>query len=163
VRFEQLHEFARKSVSTEEKQVAYRAMAGVSDPELAQKALALALDADAMPASTVARQLLPSALRGEQRELAWAFVKTHLDELLARLPSFDATKFYGRIADPFSDPAQADEIERLAAARADSAGSSEIAKTVGAIRFRAELKARVLPHIDEWILERNAQARPPAS
>ena len=86
----------------------------------------------------------------------------HLDEILERLPSFDRNKIFGRLADPLSDAGQADEIAKIAATRPQSAGSSEIAKTVEAIRLRAELKARELLRIDEWILQRNAKNRPPA-
>ncbi|MBV9659059.1 MAG: M1 family metallopeptidase [Verrucomicrobia bacterium] len=159
-RFDQLHDLGRRAMRTEDKQLAYRALEGANDPELCKKALALALEPDELPAPAVARQLLPAAFHGEHPDLAWEFVRAHLDALLSRLPSFEINKFFGRILDQSSDAAQADDLEKIAATHPEAAGSKDFAKTVEAIRQRAELKAREVSNIDAWILQRNARNRP---
>ncbi len=150
-RFDQLLAFARGTVRSEEKQLAYRALAGASDAALARRALALALDPEEMSATVMARHLLPSAFKGEHPGIAWEFVKENLDRMLARLPSFEINRFFGRFVEPLSEVALADDLEKILAARPESAGSKAVAKTIEAIRFRAGLKARELPPLDAWV------------
>jgi aminopeptidase N len=147
--WDQLHDLAQRADSFEQKRLFYSALASAHDPKLAERTLALSL-ADELIAPDAARLVQRVAGEAEQPELAWNFARQHLDTLLAKVSALSANGYVPRIFEAFDDPARADELEAFAAKNLPASAKVATAKAADNIRFRAELKARVLPQIDAW-------------
>jgi aminopeptidase N len=144
-----LHELARNADSFELKRVLYYAMAAARDTELAKKALALALTDELVPVEA-ARLVHRVAQADEHPDLAWAFAKEHADALHAKVSSLRVNEYIPDLFQVFHDPARAEELEKYAHAKLSSASARNVAEAVDEIRFKAELKAKILPEIAKW-------------
>jgi hypothetical protein len=148
--YDALLALARRSISTEERVRFYSAAASARDPALARETLAVAL-ADELPNVIRAGIINSVAMAGEQPELAWAFVKENFAALAGRQgPSF-RDSFVANLMLAFSDASYADELARFAPVQATPAGRIMAARAQEAILIEAELKARVLPAIEDWL------------
>ncbi|PZR74197.1 MAG: aminopeptidase [Chthoniobacterales bacterium] len=145
-----LHHLGLKTKSIEEKGNFYHAMAMALDPELARKTLALSVG-DELPASRATRLVGEVANAAEQPELAWEFAQAHQKELDAKLDALGRVRFASNVMRGFSEEARAAELEAFAQKNAPSGIGSEVRKAAEEIRFRADLKRRVLPEIQQWI------------
>jgi aminopeptidase N len=144
-----LHELARKADSFELKRTLYSAMAATRDPELAKKTLALALTDELVP--TEAARLVQRVARADEHpQLAWAFAKEHLDALHAKLSSLNINEYIPDLFQVFHDAGRAEELEKFARAKLPRETATNVAEAVDEIRFKAELKARILPEIAKW-------------
>ncbi len=156
--YDRLHQLALKAPGTEERQLYYRSMAGALDPELATLTLAISLTDETVPQETV--NLVPQvAQSAEQQELAWAFAKRHIKELLAELESFRVNGYVPGIMSAFTDNAHADELESFVKDNVGEGGLAKARETAEGIRFNAEFKERELPGIDEWVLAHGGGVR----
>jgi aminopeptidase N len=132
----------------------YTAAASARDPELAKETLELTLTDELTP-SMVGSIISAVAGAGEQPELAWAFVQKNFATLAARQgPSF-RNNFVANLMTNFSDAARAEELVGFAPTQATSGGRIVVARAQETILTNAELKARVLPAIGEWVKRRN--------
>jgi hypothetical protein len=93
------------------------------------------------------------ALRGEQGELAWEFVQKNFDALAKRQGSSFGDAFAPDFMTNFSDDAHADALKRFAPAQATSGGRVMTARALESIAISADLKARALPAMEQWIAE----------
>ena len=156
-----LHELARKADSFELKRTLYTAMAATRDPVLAKKTLALALTNELVP--TEAARLVHRVARADEHpDVAWTFAREHLDALHAKLSSLNINEYIPDLFQVFHDPARADELEKFARAKLPRETATNVAEAVDEIRFKAELKARIMPEISKWTAAHLPPAPPAA-
>jgi aminopeptidase N len=144
-----LHELAREADSFELKRTLYYAMTATRDAALAQQTLALALTDELVPAEA-ARLVQRVASADEHPDLAWAFAKEHADALHAKLSSLHINDYIPDLFQVFHDPARAEELEKYARTKLPPDTAKNVAEAVDEIRFKAELKAKILPAIAKW-------------
>jgi hypothetical protein len=154
--YDTLLALARKTTNTDERVRYYSAAASARDPELARATLAIALT-DEVPASLVGSLITQVASQGEQRELAWSFVKENLAALAVRQgPAFQNT-FPANLMTNFTDAAHAAELAGFAPAHATSGGRIVAARSYERIMTDADFSAQQLPAVDEWLRRRMAR------
>jgi aminopeptidase N len=156
--WEKLHELGKAEVSTEQKRALYGALASARSPELARKTLAISLTDELVPRQAT-RLVHAVGSSGEQPELALEFAQANLDALLAKVGSLDANSYVPGLFRPFADAARADELEAFASAKLPPEAQPQVARAADEIRFKAALKARLVPEIDAWC---RARTTPPA-
>ncbi len=88
---------------------------------------------------------------GEHPELAWDFARQHLQELLAKVDSFDRNNYVPSILSSISDNARAGELEDYVANHVSEDALVKAREAGEEIRFKAMLKQRELPIIDRWV------------
>jgi aminopeptidase N len=152
-----LHQLGMATKSIEEKGILYHAMAMALAPELAKKTLPISLG-DELPASRVIGLVSEVSTEGEQPALGWEFVQAHRQQLDPKLGSLGKIRFAPAVMSGFSDAARAGELEAYAQKNYPTAAKSPTAKAAEEIRFKADLKARILPEIGQW-MARNSGAR----
>jgi aminopeptidase N len=151
--YDALLALARKSTNTNERVRYYSAAASARDPALARETLALALT-DELPSTLRSSVINAVASAGDQPELAWEFVQKNFAVLAAKQgPSF-RDYFVSNFMTNFSDADRAAELASFAPVHATSGGKIVAARAQEAILTEAELKARVLPAIDDWVKRR---------
>jgi aminopeptidase N len=154
--YDTLLALARKTTNTDERVRYYSAAAGARDPELAKETLAIALT-DEVPTSLVGSLIAQVASQGEQRELAWSFVKENLAALAVRQgPAFQNT-FPANLMTNFTDAAHAAELASFAPAQATSGSRIVTARAYERIMTDADFSAAQLPAVNEWLKQRMAR------
>ena len=154
--YDALIALARATTNTTERVRYYSAAASARDPALADATLALTLT-DELPTSLVGSAINTVAASGEQADLAWAFVQKNFAALAARQgPSF-SNNFVSNFMTNFSDTARAQELASFAPVHATSGSRIVAARAQEAIMIGADVKARVLPAIDDWIKRRGGR------
>jgi aminopeptidase N len=148
-----LHELGLKTTSIEEKQNCYDALAGVFDPKLAQKALAISLT-DELPTSR-AIAIVPKVARdGGHADIAWQFAKANMKALLKKTDALGANSYAPGLFTFFSDKARAEELKAYAKANLPADSAKDAAKAVDEVEFRAEFKQRLTKQFGDWIDKR---------
>ncbi len=148
--WEKLHKLGLKTNSTEEKQYLYEALASTIEPRLIQRSIALALT-DELSTSRAAALVPLAARRGEHPQLVWEFAQAHMKELLAKQDSLGVNDFAAGLFTFFSDPKDAEALERYAKTNLPKSSARSVAMAVDEIGFRAELKERLVPQLNTWI------------
>ena len=151
--FEQFHQLARQSRSTEEKQQLYGAMQGALDSKLAEENLKIALSDELSP-EVAAFSLFGVAGSGEHAELTWKFAQQHMKELTSKLSSFARVAYVPGLLRMFAEAARAAELEAYSKRHLPAEDQPEVAKAAEEIRLKAALKQRELPKIDQWASRR---------
>ncbi len=154
--YEQLHELARNAKGTEERQLYYSAMADALDTELATATLTLSLTNETVPQEAT-ELVIQVGANGEHKELAWEFVKQHKTELLAKVDSSERNNYVPSVLSSFSDTSRADELEAYVKKNVSEDAMIKAREGAEAIRFKAALKQRELPVIDQWIAAQPAR------
>jgi len=153
--WEKLHRLGLKTTSTEEKQNYYEALASAIDPRLASRTMPIALT-DELPTSR-AGYLLPFLARyGEHPDVVWEYAREHMKALLAKQDALSLNSFAPGLFAFFSDPKDAEMLEKYARTNLPPAAGKAVAKTADEIRFRADFKGRLLPPLENWM---EAQSR----
>jgi aminopeptidase N len=148
--YNQLQRLADEALTTEDRLLYYRALWSAHDRDLASRSLDSALDPKT-PQLVAERVVGAVAVDGDQAPLAWQFTKANVDKLLLRMPMFRRNQFLGGVIGYSTDPADADDLERLAAKALPADAQTESRRTADGIRNRAYLKAQILPQLDEAI------------
>ncbi len=148
--WEKLHRLGRETNSTEEKQYFYEALASAIEPRLVQRTIALALT-DELPTSRAAALLPLAARRGERAQLVWEFAQQNMKALLAKQSSLGVNNFAAGLFTFFSDPQDAQTLERYAKANLSQSSAPAVARAIAEIGFRAELKERLVPQLNTWM------------
>jgi alanyl aminopeptidase len=105
--FDRFRAAAKAETERKERNLLLGAMAGFRDPEIVKAAMAIALTDELEARDSIG--LVWGAFGNEEtRELAYQFVKTNLDALLAKLPRNSGAGFIG-IATSFCDEAHRDD------------------------------------------------------
>jgi aminopeptidase N len=149
--WEQLHAAARSAADPVEKARLYRLLGSARDPALADRALDLALGGE--PHATVAPTLIRAvALLHPDR--AFEFALAHRDAVEAALEPASRPFFIIGLANGSRRLHTAERVEAFAALALPASAEPEAAKTVAAIRYRAEVIAKRLPEVDRWLAAR---------
>src|SRR5262249_7169684 len=152
--YDTLIALARKTTNTSERIRYYLAAASARDPALGRATLELTLT-DELPTTLTGNVFNSVAGPGEQPELAWAFALQHFETLATKQgPSF-RNYFAANFMTNFTDAARAAELAAFAPAQATSGGRMVSARSQEAILLSADLKARALPAIADWLKQRN--------
>ena len=155
--WETLHALGLNTKSIEEKGIFYNAMAGALERDLAKQTLPLSLT-DELPASRATELVNNVSNSGEQPGLAWEFAQAQRKQLDPKLDSLGKIRFAPNVMRGFSEAKRATELEVYARKNLPSDAKSEIGKAAEEIRFKADLKARLLPEIAKWIPAKTASA-----
>jgi aminopeptidase N len=148
--YDELLSMADKARSAEERRTYLRALSAALDPELAHKTLEYLMSDHVMPGDAC-RALEDLAAEGEHPAIVWEFATTHLNEMQQRFGSFRRNRLLSSIAAGFMDEPRADELIAFARSYLAPVAIREFEDSANLIRFRAKLKAKTLPAIDEWI------------
>jgi aminopeptidase N len=146
----ELLSMAENTRSAEEKRMYLRALGAALDPELARETLQYLVSDKVHPrdASQVFEQV---AAEGEHPDLAWSFAVDHLKEMRDRFGLPGQSRLLASIATGFTDNQRADEILAFGQANFPPPALRELEISLATIRFRAKLKAKILPAIEDWI------------
>lgn len=145
-----LHELGLKTTSIEEKQNYYDALANAIDPNLAARTLEISLGNE-LPTSRATYLVAKVGRQSEHPEIAWAFAKAHMKQLLAKADAVSANSYAPSLFNFFSDPARIAELERYAKTDLPPAAAKDVAKAIDEVGFRAELKPRLVIQLASWI------------
>jgi aminopeptidase N len=144
--WEKLHELGLKTTSTEEKQNFYEALAFAPDPALIKKTLAISLT-DELPTSRATYLVSKVARESDRPDLVWDFAKANMKALLARTDALGANTYAPGLFGFFSDPARIDELKAFAEKNLAPAANKPIEIVADEIRFRADLRRRLLEQV----------------
>lgn len=136
------------AASTQEQRVYLGAMAASQDPALARRMLEFSLT-DAVP-----RQLAPGLIRGvagEHPDLAWNFYLANRQAVDARLDPLQRLDFAPGLASAARDVRRAEELQRFAEQNIPAGSRAASDRAVSAIRYAAEVRARIRPEVDRWL------------
>ncbi len=147
--YEALHRLARAETSTEEKRRLYGALAASLDPKHAGWTLALSITNE-LPPQGATKLVQAVGDDGEQPAAAWDFGRKHLETLTALLPSIRSYGYAPSLFTSFTDEARAEELAAFAREHLPPEAEYEVAKAIDEVRFKAEMKKRVLPEITAW-------------
>ncbi|HZV35166.1 MAG TPA: ERAP1-like C-terminal domain-containing protein, partial [Verrucomicrobiae bacterium] len=156
--YDQIHELARRTSSSEDRQLYYDALCRALDPNLARKTLALSLTDETSPEEATGL-VTAVASNAQHTGLAWDFARRHLRELLAKVDPFSRDSYVPSIFAAFSDDARANELETFVEKNLGSDALDKARETASEIRFKARLKKRVLPGIDQWVATQLSNAK----
>jgi aminopeptidase N len=148
--WEKLHKLGLKTTSTEEKQYYYEALGNAIDPKLIMRTIAIALT-DELPTSRAAALLPFAARQGERPELVWDYAQAHMKALLAKQDALAVNGFAGGLFTFFSNPKDAETLERYAKANLPPSAARSVAKAIDEIGFRAEFRQRLVPELKAWM------------
>ena len=148
--YNELLSMANETQSVEEKRMYLRGLGAALDPETTPETLNYLLSNTLKP-SDLSLTLKVFSTEGEHADIAWSFAVTHLKEMQDRFGLLPKGWLLSSIAAGFTDNRRADEVLALAQADLSPATLRRVEKSVQEIRFRAKLKAKTLPAIDDWI------------
>jgi aminopeptidase N len=148
--YDELLSMAVAARTAEEKRAYVRALSAALDPELARKTLEYLMSDQVMPGDACLA-LENLATEGEHSGIVWEFATTHLNEMQQRFGMFRRDRLLSSIAAGFTDDFRADELIAFARSYLGPVGIREAEDSANLIRFRAKLKAKTLPEIDERI------------
>jgi ERAP1-like C-terminal domain len=141
---------ADKARIAEERRIYLRALNAALDPDLAHRTLEY-LMSDHVMAGDACWALEDLATEGEHPATVWEFATTHLDQMQQRFGLFRRNRLLSSIAAGFMDDSRADELIAFAKSYLAPVAIREFEDSASLIRFKAKLKAKTLPAIDEWI------------
>jgi aminopeptidase N len=147
--WDKLHELGLKTTSIEEKQNYYDALASVIDPKLAARTLNISLG-DELPTSRAIFLVAKVARESGRPEVAWAFAKAHMKQLLAKADALAANSYAPGLFTFFSDSKRIAELERYAKSDLPPTSAKDVAKALDEVGFRAEMKTKVAAEIGTW-------------
>ena len=150
-----LHDLGLKTTSIEEKQNYYDALAGATDPKLANKTLPIALT-DELPTSRALFLVSKVARQSEHPDIAWAFAAANMKALLAKADALAANSYAPSLFTFFSESARANELKTYAKANLPASSAREVLKAVDEVEFRSEFKHRLMPQLIAWIDHRRS-------
>lgn len=148
--YDRLLALARKSTVTNERLRYYFAAASARDVELARSTLALTLTGE-LPDTIVPGMIGAVASAGEQPQLAWDFIKTNFDPLLAKQGPNFRDLFVPNFMTNFNDRVHAAELAAFAPSQSTSGGRLMVARSLETIAISTDLADRVLPASAAWI------------
>jgi aminopeptidase N len=149
----ELLSMADDTPSGEEKRMLWRALGVALDPETARETLQY-LVSDKVPPGDAAVALEYFAAEGDHPDIAWAFTVAHLKEMQERFGLLRLSRLLSTIVTGFTDEQQADAALAFVQANLPPVAVHELKEPINEIRFRARLKVKTLPAIDDWIKAR---------
>jgi aminopeptidase N len=155
----ELHQLGLKTMSIEEKQNYYDALAGAMDPKLMKKTLPIALT-DELPTSRAVFLVSRVARESGHPDIAWDFARANMKALLAKTDALGANTYPPGLFTFFSDDSRAEELRTYAKNSLPAMSVPEVAKALNEVQFRAEFKKRIASQLSAWIDSKNSAERP---
>ncbi len=149
--FEELHRRAREASDLEEKLMFYFALAGASDPALVEETVKIARNDQKLPNGRVVTFLGRAAGQSDSPDRVWDLVFTQPQEIFDRLTDAHKQRLLPTIAGASFNPSVAFQLQWAASSRSSPAARYEADKAVEGIEFKADIRTRLLPRIDDWI------------
>jgi alanyl aminopeptidase len=152
--WQRFYEQARAAATDTERRQLLGAMAAFADPALVERNLALTLS-DEFFLGDSATLLFAGLSRDNSRATAFAFVRDHFDELLARYPRFRAPALAG-IADVFCTDEDAAAAETLLRPRIERVpgGPRVLEQALESARLCAAYRAHHAPSLADFLRQR---------
>jgi aminopeptidase N len=150
--FDQLISLASKAETAEEKRMYLRGLGQALDPALAKKAIDFFMSNAVSPGDGF--RAFEHAAEGEHPELIWQFATNHLKDVEARFGFFGRNLFFPTIGKSLTDDASAGEVVEFTKAQLPATAKTGSDDSANLIRFHSELRARILPELDQWIAAR---------
>jgi aminopeptidase N len=148
--FEQLLAKAQTEQDHAQRQNLLTALAGVRDPQLAQRVLDTAL-ADWVAPTARSTVVVQVAQAGEHAALAWRFAQAHYDQLVEPLDATAKWDFAASLVAGSSDAARAQELREFTETRIPADARQPVQRVVEEINFRADKKNRLAAAVEQWI------------
>ncbi|GIL40369.1 M1 family metallopeptidase [Roseiterribacter gracilis] len=126
------------------------ALAGVRNPQLAQRVLDTSL-ADWVPPTSRASVVVQVAQAGEHAALAWRFAQAHYDKLIEPLDATAKWDFAASIVAGSSDATRAQELREFTETRIPADARQPVQRVVEEINFRADKKNRLAAAVEQWV------------
>jgi aminopeptidase N len=145
--WDKLHALARTAANGLEKQQYYRLLGAAADPQLAQRALDLALTQEA---PVTLRPLIISAVARDHPERAANFATAHWDVIDPMLESDSKFQYVPYLASNSSDLNMITRLNEFAEAHIPSSARSSLEKATAHIRYNVQIGTH-LADIDRWI------------
>jgi len=149
----ELHQLGLKTMSIEEKQNYYDALAGAIEPKLVKKSLPIALT-DELPTSRAVFLVSRVARESGHPGIAWDFARANMKALLAKTDALGANTYAPSLFIFFSDDSRAEELRSYAKNSLPAASAPGVAKAVDEIHFQSEFKKRLARQLIAWIGEK---------
>jgi aminopeptidase N len=148
--FQALRELARAARDPLERNDLYLFLAAVEDEALASQVLALSItdEAPSNLAPTLVREV--SAIHPA---LAWRFTMDNFPAIARHLDTLGRSTFVPRVAAASVDPKMVRELIDYANRNIPPDARGEVTVAVSRIRNNADIQARRLPQIDNWIAD----------
>ena len=153
-----LHQLGLKTMSIEEKQNYYDALAGAMDPKLVKKTLPIALT-DELPTSRAVFLVSRVARESGHPDIAWDFARANMKALLAKTDALGANTYPPGLFTFFSDDSRAEELRTYAKNSLPAASTPEVAKALNEVQFRAKFKKRIASQLSAWIDSKSTAER----
>jgi len=143
-----LHDFARQTTSSLEKQEFYEYLGRARDPALAKRNLALALSEE-VPVTT--RPAILKAVAALHPDMALAFLSSHFDAFNRAIEPDSQPEFAPDIVESSSDLRTIADLRRFAQAHIPPNARGEEIRAEAVIAYNAKLRRARLPELDRWI------------
>jgi aminopeptidase N len=147
--FNALLERAQKNTDPLQKQHMFAALAGVTDPALAQRMAQIAMT-DQIPAGGSPE--LFYALAIAHPDMVWQLVVPRLNDPALRIDKSDRWRIVAGVAAHSSDPQRIVELQDYVAKNVPAEASRPFLAAAASIRQNQVYASKVLPEIDSWII-----------
>ena len=146
--WEALHRDARAERTPLVKEELYFLLASSQDPDLARRALELALTAE--PGATTGAAMLSRAAE-EHPDLVFDYALAHLAAVRERIDATSISRYFANLARPSGDPAMIPKLKAYAAAHLDEKARGDTETAIADIGDRIRVRERVSPALDAWL------------
>jgi len=147
--WEQLHQAAKAETTPQVKDFLYGILGYAKNPQLAQKALNLALTNE--PSETVRASII-RAVSGTHSRMAFEFAQAHREQIMSFVDNSARNRFLPGLVSASSDL----QLAELLSADAQAHGTSEtreVKQALARIKLRAQFKSKQLPIVDQWLAQ----------
>jgi aminopeptidase N len=160
--WDKLHALARAARTELEKRDYYRLLGVAEDPQVAQRALDLAMTQEA---AVTLRPLIPDSVARDHPELAANFAIAHWDAIAPLLESDSKSQYVPGLAGGSGDPDMITRLNEFAAGHIPASARGSLEMAIARIRYNVQIGTH-LADIDRWIATAPAQGAddlPPGS
>ena len=146
--WDKLHSAAQSEKSAMIKDQLYYLLATPKNPELAERAMNIALTDE--PGATNSAGMIDQVAR-LYPDTAFDFSIAHLAQLEKFVDSTSRSRYLPRLAEESSDPAMITKLNAYATAHVATSALGSIKTAVAAISYHIKVRAQRLPEIDAWL------------
>jgi aminopeptidase N len=156
--FDTLHGLVRSAHNETELNRTLRAIMGVRDPLLAQRALDIALSPEIPPQADSMRLNWILAASDQNPALAWATLRDHVDQVMAAHPQYRPLLLAQYVPEYLWNALPPDELEAWLKVRVPPEMAANLARGMQAARFKRRKKAELVAAADAYLASRKALA-----
>lgn len=146
-----LRKAAREESSPLVKDAMYGLLASANAPQLARRALALAISDE--PGETIGAEMI-ATVAANHPDMAFDFALANMAAVDRRIDASSRSRYFPMLARGSSDPAMVGKVRAYAEAHLAPEARRDAETAIAAIEDRLKVRAQRVPEIDSW-LERN--------